>query len=44
MTVAKGALLLSEFAGPPMIVNTLFALSLILPLVWTPGTVPDQTA
>jgi hypothetical protein len=44
MTVAMGALLLSEFAGPPMIVNTFFALSLILLLVWTPGTVPDQTA
>jgi len=35
---------LSTFAGPPMLVNALFALGLLLLLVWMPGVVPDQTA
>jgi hypothetical protein len=43
MTVGLGALLLSEFSGPPMMVNVLFALSLLLLLIWTPGPIPDQT-
>jgi hypothetical protein len=43
MTVGLGALLLSEFSGPPMMVNVLFVLSLVLPLVWTPEPIPDQT-
>jgi hypothetical protein len=43
LTVGMGALLLSEFAGPPMLVNVFFVLSLILLLVWTPGTVPGRT-
>lgn len=43
MTVGLGAGLLSEFSGPPMMVNLLFALSLLLLLVWTPGPIPDQT-
>lgn len=42
MTVGLSALLLSEFAGPPMMVNAFFGLSLLVLLVWTPGAVPDQ--
>jgi hypothetical protein len=41
MTVGLWALLLSVFAGPPLAVNALFALGLLLLLVWTPGDVPD---
>jgi hypothetical protein len=44
MSVGLWALLLSEYAGPPMIVNALFALSLLLLLIWTPGPVPDQAS
>jgi hypothetical protein len=44
MTVGLSALFLSEFAGPPMIVNAFFGLSLLLLLVWTPGAVPDWAA
>lgn len=43
MTVGLGGLLLGEFSGPPMMVNVLFMLSLLLLLIWTPGPVPDQT-
>jgi hypothetical protein len=35
---------LGVFAGPPLVVNALFALGVLLLLVWTPGTVPDQAA
>ena len=41
MTVGLWALLLSVFAGPPLAVNALFALGLLLLLVWTPSDVPD---
>jgi hypothetical protein len=44
MTVGLSALLLSEFSGPPVIVNAFFVLSLLLLLVWMPGAAPDQTA
>ena len=43
MIVGCWALLLAEFAGPPWLVNALFALGLLLLLVWMPGAVPDQT-
>jgi hypothetical protein len=44
MTVGPWALLLSVFAGPPLAVNALFALGLLLLLVWTPGGVPDPAS
>jgi len=34
---------LSMFAGPPILVNALFGLGLLLLLVWMPGAVPGQT-
>jgi hypothetical protein len=43
-SVGYWALLLSEFAGPPWLVNAFFALSLSLLVVWRPGAVPDQAA
>jgi len=33
---------LSIFAAPPLAVNALFGLGLLLLLVWMPGQVPDQ--
>jgi len=44
MSVGLWALLLSEYAGPPMMVNVLFVLSLFLLLLWTPGPVPDKAS
>lgn len=41
MNVGLAALLLSEFAGPPMIVNVFFVLSVLLLLLWMPGAVPE---
>lgn len=35
---------LRMFAGPPWLVNVLFGGGLLLLVVWTPGTVPDQAA
>jgi hypothetical protein len=40
--VGGWALLLSEFAGPPLLVNVFFVLALLLLLVWTPGAVPAR--
>jgi hypothetical protein len=42
MSVGLWALLLSEYAGPPKIVNALFMLSLLLLMVWMPGPLPNQ--
>ncbi len=41
--VGAWALLLSEFAGPPWLVNVFFAVGLLLLLVWSPGAEPAQT-
>jgi len=35
---------LKVVAGPPLVTNALFALGLLLLLVWSPGPEPDQTA
>ena len=35
---------LSRFSGPPLVVNVLFALALLLLLVWMPDAFPDQAA
>jgi hypothetical protein len=40
--VGGWALLLSEFAGPPLLVNVFFVTGLLLLLAWTPGAVPAQ--
>jgi hypothetical protein len=40
--VGGWALLLSEFAGPPLLVNVFFVVALLLLLAWTPGAVPAQ--
>lgn len=42
-TVGLYGFCLSVFGGPPLAVRALFALGLILLLVWTPGSIPDQT-
>jgi hypothetical protein len=41
--VAGWALCLSEFAGPPWLINFFFAVGLLLLLVGTPGAAPAQT-
>ena len=42
-TVGLYGFCLSVFGGPPLAVHVLFALGLLLLLVWMPGRVPDQT-
>lgn len=44
MSVGLWALLLGEYAGPPMIVNALFVLSLLLLLLRMPGPRPDKAS
>jgi hypothetical protein len=41
--VGGWALCLSELAGPPWLVNSFFAVGLLLLLLWTPGEIPAQT-
>jgi hypothetical protein len=40
MTVGLFALCLSEFAGPPWLINVFFAVGLLLLLSWAPGSPP----
>ena len=35
------AILLSDWGGPHLVVNALFAIGLVLLLFWSPGAVPD---
>jgi hypothetical protein len=41
-TVGLYGFCLSMFAGPPLVVNSLFGMGLLLLLVWMPGQVPGQ--
>lgn len=43
-TVGLYGFCLSVFGGPPLAVRALFALGLLLLLVWTPAPVPDQSS
>ncbi len=37
------AVLLSDWGGPHLVVNGLFAVGLALLLFWSPGAAPDQS-
>jgi hypothetical protein len=41
--VGGWALLLSEFSGPPLLVNVFFVAAGLLLLAWAPGAVPAQS-
>jgi len=41
--VAMWALYLSELGGPPVLVNALFAIGVVLLLIWKPGAIPAST-
>ncbi len=42
-TVGLYGFCLSVFGGPPLVVRLLFALGILLLLIWTPGPIPEQT-